>query len=323
MPWQMAELQAQLKAATEEAARFKAIAEPPRSKFYNNGFTPEVDLCALEVMLLGGGVARNQVPELFTIFGNFFGVKIPLRNQSMRVPAGKVDGKMTYTDKPMLCTPSKTHCKRLLPVLNQLHKLHVGKELLRGGVNAHFCYGSDGAESLQRDFVLHQLTRRVEGKLHTISVDMQQMHSKGSEAQAESFIGSLKEIAELCKRAGITEDISPLITNPNVTSSINDRAAAARKAARLVLAKLLGVDVDTIPDGPTCAEHAWVNILEEGRKAIDGVLREMMNITEDQAEADAKKVKAMRTAVGWFSSPACATIYQACAPLMPSTLHES
>ena len=41
---QVAELQAQLKAATEEAAQFKAIAEPPRSKFYNNGFTPEVDL---------------------------------------------------------------------------------------------------------------------------------------------------------------------------------------------------------------------------------------------------------------------------------------
>ena len=66
-----------------------------------------------------------------------------------------------------------------------------------------------------------------------------------------------------------------------------------------------------------------VNILEEGRKAIDGVLRQMMNISEDQAESDAKKVKAMRTAVGWFSSPACATIYQASAPLMPSTLHES
>ena len=48
-----------------------------------------------------------------------------------------------------------------------------------------------------------------------------------------------------------------------------------------------------------------------------------MNISEDQAESDAKKVKAMRTAVGWFSSPACATIYQARASLMPSTLHES
>lgn len=150
------------------------------------------------------------------------------------------------------------------------------------------------------------------GKLQTISVDIQQLHSKTSEAQADGFIQSLREIAELCKRAGITDEISPLITNPNVTSSINDRAAAARRAARLVLAKLLGVDVETIPDGPSCAEHAWVNILEEGRKAIDGVLRQLMNITEDQAEADAKKVKAMRTAVGWFSSPACAIIYQVC-----------
>ena len=37
-----------------------------------------------------------------------------------------------------------------------------------------------------------------------------------------------------------------------------------------------------------------------------------MNITDEQAETDSKRIKAMRTAVGWFSSPACATIYQVC-----------
>lgn len=161
-----AELEAKLEEAMALAEKFKAIAEPPRSKFYHNGFTPEVELCCLEVMLLGGGIARNSVPELFTIFGNFYGVTIPLRSEGIKVPAGKVDGKMTYEKKPALCIPSKTHCKGLLPVLNQLHKLQVGKELLRGGLNAHFCYGSDAAESLQRDFVLHQLTRRVDGKLY-------------------------------------------------------------------------------------------------------------------------------------------------------------
>jgi hypothetical protein len=36
----------------------------------------------------------------------------------------------------------------------------------------------------------------------------------------------------------------------------------------------------------------------------------MMEITDAQAEGDAAKVKAMRTCVGWFSSPACALIYQ-------------
>ena len=39
---------------------------------------------------------------------------------------------------------------------------------------------------------------------------------------------------------------------------------------------------------------------------MDKVLREMMEITDAQAEGDAAKVKAMRTCLGWFSSPACA-----------------
>ena len=37
-----------------------------------------------------------------------------------------------------------------------------------------------------------------------------------------------------------------------------------------------------------------------------------MNITDEQAAANPPKVKAMRTSVGWFSSPACAVIYQTC-----------
>jgi hypothetical protein len=66
-----------------------------------------------------------------------------------------------------------------------------------------------------------------------------------------------------------------------------------------------------------CAEHGLVNILEEGRTAMDKVLREMMNITDEQAEGDAAKVKAMRTCVGWFSSPACALIYQVRSSRLP------
>eukprot|EP00965_Chrysotila_dentata_P133761 4424177-Pleurochrysis_carterae.AAC.1 len=55
---------------------------------------------------------------------------------------------------------------------------------------------------------------------------------------------------------------------------MNDRAAAARKAARLVR----GDDIEA-NDDPTCALHAITNIFEEGRKAMDAVVREMMNIT--------------------------------------------
>eukprot|EP00965_Chrysotila_dentata_P062848 2082110-Pleurochrysis_carterae.AAC.1 len=43
---------------------------------------------------------------------------------------------------------------------------------------------------------------------------------------------------------------------------------------------------------------------------MDGVVREMMNITDEMAATDAKKVKAMRTSkIGWFSSPSCALIF--------------
>ena len=40
-------------------------------------------------------------------------------------------------------------------------------------------------------------------------------------------------------------------------------------------------------DDPTCAHHAVANVGEEGRKAIDAVLKAKMNITDEQAESDA------------------------------------
>eukprot|EP00965_Chrysotila_dentata_P018619 619870-Pleurochrysis_carterae.AAC.1 len=67
-------------------------------------------------------------------------------------------------------------------------------------------------------------------------------------------------------------------------STMNDRAAAAHKAARLVRG-----DDKAVAD-PTCAHHAITNIFEEGRKAsMDGVVREMMNITDEMTATDAKK----------------------------------
>eukprot|EP00965_Chrysotila_dentata_P149983 4953378-Pleurochrysis_carterae.AAC.1 len=85
---------------------------------------------------------------------------------------------------------------------------------------------------------------------------------------------------------------------------MNNRAAAARKAACLVRGD------DEANDDPTCAHHSITNIFEEGRKAIDAVMRKMMDITDEMAATDAKKVKSMRTSVGWFSTPSCALIYK-------------
>eukprot|EP00965_Chrysotila_dentata_P183963 6074219-Pleurochrysis_carterae.AAC.1 len=65
---------------------------------------------------------------------------------------------------------------------------------------------------------------------------------------------------------------------------MNDRVAATRKAARFVR----GDDCEA-NDDPTCAYQAITNIFKEGRKAMDAVVREMMNITDEMAATDAKK----------------------------------
>jgi hypothetical protein len=101
---------------------------------------------------------------------------------------------------------------------------------------------------------------------------------------------------------------------------MNDRAAPARKAARLVMGGNGSGGEGDVDDGATCAHHAIANIGEEGRKAIDRGLKAKMNITDEQAETDAAKMKCLRTSVGWFSSPACSLIYQVCASHY-TTLH--
>ena len=103
------------------------------------------------------------------------------------------------------------------------------------------------------------------------------------------------------RREALRRKLRNKIAELRPRSSMNDRAANARKAGRLVTGG---------ENGATCAHHAVANIGEEGRKAIDLILKRKMNITEEQAEADAAKVKALRTSVGWFSSPACSLIYQ-------------
>ena len=63
---------------------------------------------------------------------------------------------------------------------------------------------------------------------------------------------------------------------------------------------------------------------EKGKEAMDSVLKNKMNISDEQAEADAAKIKALRTSVGWFSSHACSLIYQvhhALALPLPLVLH--
>ena len=90
----------------------------------------------------------------------------------------------------------------------------------------------------------------------------------------------------MCKDAGITDDVSPLITGFKPSSTMNNRAPTARKSSRYII----GVRADG-QNNPTYAHHAITNIFEEARKAMDGVLKAMMNITEELATLDAWKIK--------------------------------
>jgi hypothetical protein len=90
----------------------------------------------------------------------------------------------------------------------------------------------------------------------------------------------------MCKDECITEGVSPLITGLKPDYTMNDRVSTARKASCYVR----GVGADGNSD-PTCAHHAITNIFEEARKAMDGVLKAMMNITEELATLDVGKIK--------------------------------
>eukprot|EP00966_Prymnesium_polylepis_P275736 6370906-Prymnesium_polylepis.1 len=104
-----------------------------------------------------------------------------------------------------------------------------------------------------------------------------------SEQTATEFHVQRRE--ELCAR------LRAKIAELRPSSTMNDRAAPARKAARLARGgDGSGGDGD-VADDPTCAHHAVANIGEEGRKAIDKILKAYMAITDEQAQSDATKVR--------------------------------
>ena len=201
----------------------------------------------------------------------------------------------------------KTHAKFLRALMRELNKLQAAEWMgdLLTDDEASCCYMADGAESMQSEWLAQILSKRdKDGKLAVFAIDMAVMDSKTAEAQAVRFTEALADIADAAEAAGeINAATAARLRSFKPTCAMNDRAANARAAARRVLG---------LPDGdddPTCSEHGLVNILEKAREAIDAIVRRMMNISDEQAAADSEKVKALRTVVGWFSSPACSLIF--------------
>ena len=352
---------AQLQEQTELAAKYKAVAEPPKEKFFAHGhYTADVDLTALE-LIANLSVSPNVVPKLFAIFSRFFGVTIP-KTKARKVQTGiDANGKRTYAVRQLFYIPGITHMKQLPAIGGELHKLQVGEWLLQDP-EGKYCYIADGANSQQREILAQLLSRRSKetGKLESMCISIDEIADKSSEGQQRKFRAALESIAEGWEEADALgllpgadhgePDAEPTaeqtavptavptteptdepadapsffeqrrklhraklrakIAELQAAATMNDRAAPARKAARLSRGGDGSGGAGDVEDDPTCAHHAVANIGEEGRKAIDKGLKAKMNITAEQSESDSAKVKALRTNVGWFSSPVCSLIYQ-------------
>lgn len=302
---ELAAVREQLAAAKAARDQYKAIAEPPAAFFSTKGHvSAHMDRAGIEALQLG--VSCGKLPRLFRWAARTFGITIPARE--IGVSAKKVDGKMTTAKRNLLLLPGASHCKFLRAVMAQLNKLQAAEwmgDLLSDQDEQSCCYIADGAESQQHEWLAQLLSKRLpDGKIDLMAIDMAVMGSKTAEAQAARFRAALEEIAAMGEKAGFLDAArAERLRNFIPTCGMNDRAANARKATRIILG------LDDGDDDPTCSEHALVNILEEGRKAIDAVVRRLMNISDEQAAADSEKVKALRTVVGWFSSPACSLIF--------------
>jgi hypothetical protein len=290
------------------------------------------------------------VPELFVIFARFFTIKLPSR--TIMVQTGvDANGKRTYKKREVLYIPGKTHMKELPAIGGELHKIQVACWLLEGKGLYSYCYIADGANSQQREILAQLLSRRNKetGKLESRAISIDEISDKSSEGQQAKFKAALASIAEAWEEAdslglldGLIESADEPVASADTapdsdppadadaffaqrrlaasagiasmcpSSTMCDRASPARKAGRLSRGGNGSNAEGDVADDPTCAHHAVANIGEEGRKAMDMCLKAKMNITEEQSEGDSAKVKALRTNVGWFSSPACSLIYQVC-----------
>jgi hypothetical protein len=174
----------------EEAAKYRAIAEPKKQRFLKSGAsTAEVDLAIIRCLQLG--VSRGKAPSLFLIFARLFGITMPGRRK--KVPGPRVDGKRTTVWRYVLYTPGVTHCKHVAGMMYQLNKLQIGEWL-----NDHLssdetscCYLADGAKSQQIDYLGQLLARRVGGKIEIMALDLAALPGKTAEAQVIAFRDSL------------------------------------------------------------------------------------------------------------------------------------
>ena len=160
-----------------------------------------------------------------------------------------------------------------------------------------FAIHSDGATSDGTEmsaFVLEQRSSDATGasKINNLLLEMKSLDDKTSETRAGGFREALRHIAELCKKAGMSQ--VELIGDLRPSAAMNDRADPELLAARI----MLGTDLD----GPTYGEHgAVVNPMHAGTNATDAVMHGWMGMTDENILLDSKH-KTLFMAV-WARTP--------------------
>lgn len=343
--------QATLLAANSEIQKLQAVAEPPESKFYAKGqYTPEVFYLYLE-LCAANDIAASKVPGLVVRFAKFFGVALPTyrrkvkgeMRQLTRVPG------VTYS-KSVLAIGGELHKVQVAEWMLEDAAgdyCYIADEagFLQRSFFAHIYSRRNMATGKleSRLISMHQASSKSAEAQHSAyrsamaaiadawsEADELGLLDAGAaacdEPEGGSGSGEARSGAGAADSGSIDEEEPAtaadffearrqkrrtLLAEHRPSDSISDRAAGALMAGRMARGGDGSGGAGDVQNRASCAHHAVTNIGEEGRKAIDAVLRAKMDITEEQAEADAAKVKALRTNVGWFSSPACSLIYQA------------
>lgn len=175
----MADLQASLKEQTELAAKYRSVAEPDNSLFWEKGhISAHMDRAGIEALQLG--VSCKKLPAILRWAARTFGVKVPTR--TIKVQAARVDGKRVCAEREIDLLFGETHAKELRATMRQLNKLQAAEWMgdLLTDESKSCCYLADGAESMQHEWLGTILSKRgANGKLQLFAVDyLRPYHTK-------------------------------------------------------------------------------------------------------------------------------------------------
>ena len=126
------------------------------------------------------------MPQLFPVFARLFGITLPSREIRLQGAGPDDGGRQAHVRHARRAahTPGAMHCKEMASVMYQINKLQVGKWLLEymNSDETSCGYLADGAEAQHLERLGQLLSRRVDGKLQLMALDLNTVDSKTGEA---------------------------------------------------------------------------------------------------------------------------------------------